>query len=134
MEKNTKIIIITILAALILFGGFIIAPFLYPLMGNNNINLNQNQLYQIYQITQSCQALCYYAKYNLSIQNLSNSCLSSPNSILYQYWSSLGLQNWGCEVSEIGNNICSNVKNYIILDNNCNVLGVYYNNRQINVT
>ena len=131
MERKNILITVIILAALLL-GGFIIAPFLYPLTGNN-INLNQNQLYQIYQIAQYCQSLCYYAKYNLSIQNLSNSCLSSQNSMLYGYWSSAGLQNWGCEVSENNINLC-NVSNYIILDNNCNILGVYYNNHQLNIT
>ncbi|BFI73092.1 hypothetical protein YN1_0790 [Nanoarchaeota archaeon] len=133
MDKNKEIIVIVIVLAGLLLGGFIVAPFLYPLTGNQNINLNQNQIYQISQIAQYCQSLCYYAKYNLSIQNLSNSCLSSKNSILYGYWSSAGLQSWGCEVSENNVNLC-NINNYIVLDNNCNVIGVYYNNQQINIT
>ncbi|MGC9133180.1 MAG: hypothetical protein ACP5GJ_02155 [Nanopusillaceae archaeon] len=133
MDKNKEIIITAITLLALLGGGFIIAPFLYPIFNSQNINLNQNQIYQIYQIEQYCQSLCLYAKYNLSVQNLLNSCLSSPNSILYNYWISAGVNNWGCEVSENYSNLC-NINNYIVLDNNCNIIGVFYNNKQLNIT
>ena len=131
MNKNKEIIITVIVLGSLLLGGFIIAPFLYPLTGN--VHLNQNQLYQLYQIAQYCQSLCYYAKYNLSISNLSNVCLSSKNSILYNYWISAGLESWGCEISENDVNLC-NINNYIVLNNNCSIIGIYYNNQQINIT
>ena len=79
MEKKKDIILGSILL-ISLASGFIIAPILYPI--NNNRNLNQNELYQISKIAQYCQALCIYAKHNLSIDNLSNTCLVSKNSIL----------------------------------------------------
>jgi len=126
----------TIIAGLILLIllalGFTIAPLLYPI--NNNRNLNQNELYQISQIAQYCQALCIYAKYNLSINNLSNTCLVSENSILYQSWISYpNAYNWGCEVSDNNLNLCNN-SNYIVLDDNCSIINIYYQNKQLNIT
>jgi len=131
MDKKETIIVGLILLIL-LAVGFIVAPFLYPI--NNNRNLNQNELYQIYQIAQYCQALCIYAKYNLSINNLSNTCLVSKNSILYQSWISYpNTYNWGCEVSNNNLNLCNN-NNYIILDENCSIINIYYQNKQLNIT
>jgi hypothetical protein len=125
-------IIVGLLLLILLALGFIIAPFLYPI--NNNQNLNQNELYQISQIAQYCQDLCIYAKYNLSINNLSNTCLVSKNSILYQSWISYpNAYNWGCEVSGNNLNLCNN-SNYIVLDNNCSIINIYYQNKQLNIT
>jgi hypothetical protein len=131
MERKKNIILGSILLIL-LASGFIIAPILYPI--NNNRNLNQNELYQISQIAQYCQALCIYAKHNLSIDNLSNTCLVSKNSILYQYWISYpNSHNWGCEVSDSNLNLCNN-SNYIVLDDNCSIISIYYQNKQLNIT
>jgi hypothetical protein len=132
MDKKETIIVGLILLIL-LAVGFIVAPLLYPI-NNNNQNLNQNELYQISQIAQYCQALCIYAKYNLSISNLSNTCLVSQNSILYQSWISYpGADNWGCEVSNNNLNLCNN-SNYIVLDDNCSIINIYYQNKQLNIT
>ena len=131
MDKKETIIVGLILLIL-LAVGFIVAPLLYPI--NNNQNLNQNELYQISQIAQYCQALCIYAKYNLSINNLSNTCLVSKNSILYQSWISYpNAYNWGCEVSNSNLNLCNN-SNYIVLDENCSIINIYYQNKQLNIT
>jgi hypothetical protein len=127
-----EIIIVGLILLILLALGFIIAPLLYPI--NNNPNLNQNELYQISQIAQYCQDLCIYAKYNLSINNLSNTCLVSKNSILYQSWISYpNAYNWGCEVSDNNLNLCNN-SNYIVLDNNCSIVNIYYQNKQLNIT
>jgi len=131
MDKKETIIVGFILLIL-LAVGFIVAPLLYPI--NNNQNLNRNELYQISQIAQYCQALCIYAKYNLSITNLSNTCLVSKNSILYQSWISYpNAYNWGCEVSNGNLNLCNN-SNYIVLDENCSIINIYYKNKQLNIT
>jgi hypothetical protein len=131
MDKKETIIVGLILLILLALG-FVIAPFLYPI--NNNQNLNQNELYQISQIAQYCQDLCIYAKYNLSINNLSNTCLVSENSILYQSWISYpNAYNWGCEVSDDNLNLCNN-SNYIVLNNNCSIINIYYQNKQLNIT
>ena len=131
MDRRETIIVGLILLILLALG-FTIAPLLYPI--NNNQNLNQNELYQISQIAQYCQDLCIYAKYNLSINNLSNTCLVSENSILYQYWISYpNAYNWGCEVSDNNLNLCNN-SNYIVLDDNCSIINVYYQNKQLNIT
>jgi hypothetical protein len=131
MDKKETIVVGFILLIL-LAVGFIVAPLLYPI--NNNQNLNQNELYQISQIAQYCQALCIYAKYNLSITNLSNTCLVSKNSILYQSWISYqNAYNWGCEVSNSNLNLCNN-SNYIVLDENCSIINIYYQNKQLNIT
>ncbi len=131
MERKKNVVLGSILLVL-LASGFIIAPILYPI--NNNRNLNQNELYQISQIAQYCQALCIYAKHNLSIDNLSNTCLVSKNSILYQYWTSYpNLDSWGCEVSDGNLNLCNN-SNYIVLDDNCSIIAIYYQNKQLNIT
>ena len=131
MDRKETIIVGLILLILLALG-FIIAPLLYPI--NNNQNLNQNELYQISQIAQYCQALCIYAKYNLSINNLSNTCLVSKNSILYQSWISYpNAHNWGCEVSDNDLNLCNN-SNYIVLDENCSIISIYYQNKQLNIT
>jgi hypothetical protein len=125
-------IIVGIILLILLALGFTIAPLLYPI--NNNKNLNQNELYQISQIAQYCQALCIYAKYNLSINNLSNTCLVSKNSILYQSWISYpNAYNWGCEVSNNNFNLCKN-SNYIVLDENCSIINIYDQNNQLNIT
>ncbi|MFP3256453.1 MAG: hypothetical protein RXO36_01410 [Candidatus Nanopusillus acidilobi] len=132
MDKKETIIVGFILLIL-LAVGFIVAPLLYPI-NNNNQNLNRNELYQISQIAQYCQALCIYAKYNLSISNLSNTCLVSENSILYQSWISYpGADNWGCEISDNNLNLCNN-SNYIVLDDNCSIINIYYQNKQLNIT
>ena len=131
MDRRETIIVGLILLILLALG-FIIAPLLYPI--NNNQNLNQNELYQISQIAQYCQDLCIYAKYNLSINNLSNTCLVSGNSILYQSWISYpNAYNWGCEVSDNNLNLCNN-SNYIVLDDNCSIINIYYQNKQLNIT
>jgi hypothetical protein len=131
MDRRETIIVGLILLILLALG-FTIAPLLYPI--NNNQNLNQNELYQISQIAQYCQALCIYAKDNLSINNLSNTCLVSENSILYQSWISYpNAYNWGCEVSDNNLNLCNN-SNYIVLDDNCSIINIYYQNKQLNIT
>jgi hypothetical protein len=131
MDKKETIIVGLILLIL-LAAGFIVAPLLYPI-NNYNQNLNQNELYQISQVAQYCQALCLYAKYNLSINDLNNTCLVSENSILYQSWISYpNTYNWGCEVSNTNLNLCNN-SNYIVLDENCSIINIYYQNKQLNI-
>ncbi|BBL45667.1 hypothetical protein MJ1_0514 [Nanobdella aerobiophila] len=123
--NKTKIIGIAI--GILFIIGFLV---FYAIPISNGQNLNQNQLYQISQIANYCQSLCYYAEDNLSINNLNNECLISNQSVLSSYWN---INGWGCQVSNNYQSLCG-YNNYVILDNNCSIVSIYYNNKNLNLT
>ncbi|MGC9079188.1 MAG: hypothetical protein ACP5G1_00415 [Nanopusillaceae archaeon] len=121
---------------LLFIAGFL-APYFYSISRGNS-NINQSELYKISQVSGYCQSICYYAKYNLSI-NLTEGCLTSPQSIFYNDWQSylnyyIGDLDWGCQISKENKNLCGNVNSLIILNENCSVKNIIYKNQLLNIT
>lgn len=125
MDKKYISYILIILTFILSLSYLAIAKLIQP-----NQQVSQSELYQIEQIAEYCQALCIYAKENLSISNLSYACLSSKETITgANYWY---YPNWGCSV-DYTPQCYYGINNYVILDENCSIEEIYYHGSLLNI-